>query len=354
MRILLSVIVLSVFAEESGTILLELEENLLSKALLDTVYLQLELGISGSDLVSNLEDVVSEIKSQEQVAAVVLANQQAICNVIPEFVQKVSEIQKSVNAVQENLNIARPELELLNNEIAAKEDEIERYKQEIASATERRNSDKAKWLENDQENVKNIEASIGAIKLTSQLKYDDSSVVLIQKKLNDLAGTLSNAAKSTQNDLYSPAITALTELSKANPQTLSQVLSLLESLKNDLVQAKGQSSRLEEESQRAFEDYIESIEDSIESNTQDMSLLNRKKHRLEAFVNTSNTEISEDKSRIQTFEEILEEQQTLCNEWTRLNKLESKEREVFVQDIYKVIELVNTNIAGVKEYFDNR
>ncbi|MBL2098182.1 hypothetical protein ELI75_30860, partial [Klebsiella pneumoniae] len=117
MRILLSVIVLSVFAEESGTILLELEENLLSKALLDTVYLQLELGISGSDLVSNLEEVVSEIKSQEQVAAVVLANQQAICNVIPEFVQKVSEIQKSVNAVQENLNIARPELELLNNEI---------------------------------------------------------------------------------------------------------------------------------------------------------------------------------------------------------------------------------------------
>ena len=339
---------------EVSTLFVEYEGFPSSKALLETVYLQLELGISPSELVANLEEVVADIKSQDQIAIAIVANQESMCRSQEMYEQRIQQIQKNIDATQEILNTVAPELEILEGDINKKSMEIEGYRQEIEKAGRQRAADKENWGKGDKDVMENIEAAIGAIKLTSQLKYDDSNLVFIQKKLNSMSESLTNAAKLTKNDLYTPAITALAQITKSDQETIGQVIALLESLKNDLIQSKGQNAKLEEQSDSNYKEYVQSIENAIESDSQDLAGLKRKKHRMEFTVETSAAELSEDRVRIAAFADILQEQSALCDDWSRLSKIENKEREVFIKNIYQVIELVNTNIAGVREYFNNR
>ena len=186
---------------EVSTLFLEYERFPSSKALLETVYLQLELGISPSELVANLEEVVADIKSQDQIAIAIVANQESMCRSQEMYEQRIQQIQKNIDATQEILNTVAPELEILEGDINKKSMEIEGYRQEIEKAGRQRAEDKEKWGKGDKEVMENIEAAIGAIKLTSQLKYDDSNLVFIQKKLNSMSDSLSNAAKLTKNEI---------------------------------------------------------------------------------------------------------------------------------------------------------
>ena len=340
-------------SSEIPGVFLEYEKHPSSQVLLETVFLQLELGISSSELVANLEQVVYDLKAQEQVASAISANQENICEGVQEFESRLEEISKNIDSSQENLNVARPELELLTIDIIKKLAEIEGYKKEIKEVTQKRKEEKHQWAESDSKTVEKIEATIGAIKLTTQLKFDDSSLVLIQKKLNSLTETLNTAAKD-MGDVYVPAVSALAQITKSDPQTINQVVSLLEGLKSDLIQSKGENAKLEEVAETNANKYIESIQNAIETDTQDLISLERKKHRLEFTVKSALEELAEDKTRVQAFNELLNDQKTLCQDWKKLNNIETHERDAFVKNIYEVIEAVNTNIVGVKEYFSTR
>mmetsp|Transcript_14522 Transcript_14522/g.14619 ORF Transcript_14522/g.14619 Transcript_14522/m.14619 type:complete len:199 (+) Transcript_14522:495-1091(+) len=196
---------------------------------------------------------------------------------------------------------------------------------------------------------------MGGIKLTTQLKYEDANVVLIQQELTALKGRIEKEIEKTDKIMYKPVIASLAQIARsANLETVDEIIRILDNLKTDLIASKGEDMKVEEQAQKVYEQYAATISNTISSSQQDIDSLRSKKERLETSVEAAESDIANSREKIQNYKQMLGDQEKLCEQWKEIYLREDAEREMEIESIYKVVELVNSEILGVKAYLGQR
>lgn len=337
-------------------VLSEVDTTPMGNAILSTITLQLASGHDESKIATVLEKVVSDLNKQQMTSAALNATQHKICQEsVSAYALQIQDTESIIESSQEILNRDNPELESVQGQIQQKTKEVAGLQEELKKADAQRESAKAHWTSKDKESVEGIEAVIGGIKLTTQLKYEDANVVFIQKGLTQLKGTIEKQIDKTSKSMYKPVIASLAQIAKtADMDTVDEIINILESLKTDLISAKGEEMNVEAQAQKVYEQYAESIGNSILSSQQDIDSLRAKKMRLETSIDSAESEISNSRSKIRNYEQMLEDQSKLCDGWKEIYLRENADREIGISSIYKVIELINSEILGVREYLGQR
>ncbi|CAG9311490.1 unnamed protein product [Blepharisma stoltei] len=351
---------LTVFSLETeltaSDLLAEVDLDPMGNAILSTITLQLASGHDEGKIISVLEKVAGDLKKQQMTSSALNATQQKICDEsVAAYSLQIQNTQSNIESSQQILNRDEPELENVIGQIAQKTKEITGFEEELKKAENQREADHNDWTSKDKESVEGIEAVMGGIKLTTQLKYEDANVVLIQQELTALKGRIEKEIEKTDKIMYKPVIASLAQIARsANLETVDEIIRILENLKIDLIASKGEDMKVEEQAQKVYEQYAATISSTISSSQQDIDSLRSKKERLEASVEAAESDIANSREKILNYKQMLDDQEKLCEQWKEIYLREDAEREMEIESIYKVVELVNNEILGVKAYLGQR
>lgn len=288
-------------------------EPTLKEALLSTI----QLSASPTTIVSSLESLKQSLQNQFMEAQGLNATQEQVCiETIPAFSLLLESTHSSIDSNTELLNRDTPELETVQEAIQNKQVEVSTYQEELQKVKQQLKDQQSNWEVQEENYSHLIEAAVGSSKLMTQLKYDETSLPYVKYQLASLESSLVKAAEEVGKQLHKNTFAGVARIAEeADSKSIEEMLGLLDNLKQNLINTKVEAQGKFEKTQKGLEEYVGTLNESIENSKSEIENLERKRERLEFSISESRKELNELQNQVDMFKEVIEDLHELCKLW---------------------------------------
>lgn len=276
---------------------------------------KIQAGGAFSSVIQLLDDLRSEILSEQSTHDAVAKEQDNECNTEIEFRSK--EISDANNALSEGKaqltscqdSLSRAQTELANNVL--NQQNINEQKEEIESL---RKDENAVYLQRVKDHEEAVETIDVALELLDEIFSGEESLVQLSKLSTKM---LKNSIKIKSTKDYAAVISVLAQIASqkvvlADTVTLEKVRQLLTTLKNNIESSLADYLSREKSSVEDFNERMENIENSLTELSETEASLREQINSFENCVAIQTGIINSANSKLDRNNGLLSQAQTMC------------------------------------------
>jgi chromosome segregation ATPase len=324
--LLLGVVAFATAIPRGAEVLVELDQTPMGSALLSTIHLQLETETPVDDIVSLLQEVADDLKNQQDDDDRIYGDAMKNCDEMTKFYNgQIDEAKNEISAEEANLARDRPALERVKGEITTNEQTLDRQENERKSAAKKREDDHQLFEERDAEFEDSVEACDEAVDILREIKYETKETVALQ--LSNIKSRISKSMNDMQSSLYGPSIMALVQVAaRGDDVTVQTIISLIKTLRDDLVIARTEDTDSEKQAQEAWQEFDDDIAEAIQRTKDTLDRLGKEKSDLEKAIKDAEAALSNANEKKINNEGLLDTLTKSCNEKTKKYNKDLDER----------------------------
>eukprot|EP01016_Furgasonia_blochmanni_P039044 TRINITY_DN47_c0_g1_i3.p2 TRINITY_DN47_c0_g1~~TRINITY_DN47_c0_g1_i3.p2 ORF type:complete len:431 (-),score=225.07 TRINITY_DN47_c0_g1_i3:131-1351(-) len=334
----------------------QLDQHHFGNTLLSTIAIHMATGAPLEEIEVLLANVRQDLIDQQDEADNTNEENRANCN---DLLEQFDNLRNYHNAERENnegiLEDNQNSLEIANEDLDNTNNAIDNNQRRIDEGQETRDVRHQEFENLNQEYEDSIEVVDEAISLVRHLRAG-SSFIQLKGRFQKVQGKFAEHVKKSKHaHLYTPIISALTQLaSKADQETVRRILDLLADLRDALVNSKAADGAVEDQEQEDWENLLDDLENERET-------LNAKRSALQSAIDTFQNIIEESSQNIEYHQVQYENandnwdsENEYCDGLYEAYEEETASREQALDIITRLNEHFEAKIAGLKEYLINR
>eukprot|EP00744_Colponema_vietnamica_P000272 GILI01000484.1.p1 GENE.GILI01000484.1~~GILI01000484.1.p1 ORF type:complete len:384 (-),score=169.03 GILI01000484.1:68-1219(-) len=349
---------------EAESTLKALSKSSYGNSLLNTIALQMNSKAPIENVLSLLDNLEGDLHNQQKAHDELNQTNQGVCDRnIATFKSQIATANKNIEYNEQVLAHERPELSSTIDAIANKKADIAANENTQNKETETRKRQNEEYQVSMKDHDDALAAVSEAKTLVAKLRAEGSQASLLQinNRVTSLTQLSSKLMKSYHNSksgfaqFYEPVISTLAQLAeKANPETVSRILDLLEKLRIALAESRQRDQDTETKQQADYDNYMNQLKEANQKMRTELASLEKHKVDTEFKIAEAESNVASNKADLAAAESNLANQIKTCEEQSADYARQTLERDEELELVDKVRVIFQTKLSTLSGYLKDR